>query len=70
MIVTENLRRRFVDQANLVSGIDNEDAFAQMLHDVLRQLGEIRKIDVLLADQGFAFAHSSRRIGCSAGGDK
>ena len=61
MDVAENLGRGFVDQADPVRGIDHQQALAQVLHDVLRQVGEIRQIDVLLAYQVFAFAHAASR---------
>ena len=41
--VAQNLGSRFVDQTNLVGGIDDQQAFAQMLDDVLRQVGEVRR---------------------------
>ena len=59
MVVAENLRGGFIDEANLVGGIDDQQAFAQMLHDVLRQLGEVGQIEVLLAHQVLAFAHAA-----------
>ncbi len=61
MIVAEYFRCRFVDQTNLVGSVDYQKAFAQMLHDVLGQLRKIRKVDILLANQRFAFAHAPGR---------
>ena len=50
-VVAENLGGGLVDQADVVGGIDHQQALAQVLHDVLRQIGEVREVDVLLPDQ-------------------
>ncbi len=70
MIVAENLRRRLVDETNLVGAVDDQEAFAQMLHDVLRQLGHIREIQVFLANQGLALAHAACREAGGGGDDE
>jgi hypothetical protein len=57
--VADDLGRGLVDQPDPVAGIDHQQALAQVLHDVLGQFGEIRQIDVLLADQVLAFAHAA-----------
>ena len=61
MDIPEDLGRGFVDQADLVGGVDDQQALAQMLHDVLRQVGEVREIQVFLADQILALAHARRQ---------
>ena len=71
VIVAENFRRRFVDETNLIGGVDDQQAFAQMLHDVLGQLREIRQIDVFLANQLFALAHAAGgEARCSRDGEQ
>ncbi len=60
MRVAEDLGRGFVDQANLVGRIDDQQALAQVLHDVLGEVREIGEIEVFLADQILALAHARR----------
>ena len=59
VVVAENLRCGFVDEADLIGGVDHQQAFAQVLHDVLRQLREVREVDVFLANQILALAHAA-----------
>ena len=56
----ENLGCGFVDQANLVARIDHQEALAQVLDDILGEIGEVGQIEVFLPDQIFAFAHAGR----------
>src|SRR5579871_4896057 len=64
MRISENLRGAFVDEANSVCGIDHQQTLAQVLHDVLRKLGEVRKIELLLAHEILALAHATRHDAC------
>jgi hypothetical protein len=63
--IPQHLRRRFVDEADAVVRVHHENAFPQVLHDVLRELRRVRKVDFLAAHPGFAFAqpvrHGQRR---------
>lgn len=58
--VSEDLRGGFVDQADAVLVVDHEEALAQVLHDVLRQLREIREIDFPALDQRLGFLQPRR----------
>ena len=60
MLVSQNLGRRLVDESDTIMGIDDQDAFAQVLHDVLRQLRHVGKIEVPAAYQGLAFTQPVR----------
>ena len=40
--------------------VDDQDALAQVLHDVLRELREVRQVDFLPAHQRFALAQAVR----------
>ena len=62
--IAQNLGCGFVDQANPVGRIDDQEALAQVLHDVLGQIGEVGQIEVFLPNQIFAFAHA----GCEDAG--
>src|ERR1700737_1965243 len=53
--IAEHLRRGLVDESDAVCRVHHEDALAQMLDDVLRKLREIGEIELLPANQGFAF---------------
>ncbi len=59
MIIAENFRGRFIDETDLVGSIDHQQAFAQVLHDVLGQFGQVCQVEILLSNQGFAFAHAA-----------
>ncbi len=52
----EHLRGRLVDEPDAVLGIDDQDALAQVLHDVLRELREVGEIELLAAHQRIALA--------------
>ncbi len=54
----QDLPRGLVDQPDAVLFVDHDDALAQPLDDVLRQLRQVGQVDVLLADQRLAFAHA------------
>ena len=54
-------RGRLVDQADRVVRVDDQDALAQVLHDELVQLGEVRDVDFALADALFALAQAARQ---------
>ena len=56
--IAEHLGGRFVDQADAIARIDHQDAFAQALHDVLRELREVGEVHFLLAHQRFALAQA------------
>ena len=58
--IPQHLRGGFVDEPHAILGVDHEDALAQVLHDVLRELGEVRKIDLLAAHQRLALAQAVR----------
>ena len=60
MAAAENLGCGFVDEADLIGGVDHQQALAQVLHDVLGQLGEVRQIDVLLTNQVLALRACGR----------
>ena len=64
--VAQDLSRGLVDEANLIRRLDDQDAFAQMLHDVLRQIREIGEIDVFLAHQRFALTHARGEHACGS----
>jgi hypothetical protein len=51
--IAEQRRRGFVDEADAVLVVDHDDALAQVLDDVLRQLREVGEIDLLAPDRGF-----------------
>ena len=57
--VHQQLRGGFVDQANAVVFIDDQNALAQVLHDELVELGEICDVDVALTNALLAFAQAS-----------
>ena len=57
-IVTQNLGRGFVDEADAIVRVDHQQALAQVLQDVLRQLREVGEIDFMAAHQGFALAQA------------
>ena len=42
----------FVDEADLIIAVDDDDTFAQVLNDVLVELDEVLKIDAALRSQG------------------
>ncbi len=54
----QQLRGRFVDEADVVALVDDEDAFAQVLHDELVQLVEVREVDLALLGQRLAIPQS------------
>ena len=56
LVIAEHARRRLVDQADALLIVDHQDALAQMLHDVLRELREIREVDLLAAQRRLALA--------------
>ena len=58
--VAEHLRRGLVDEPDAVLRVDDQDALAQVLHDVLRELRQVREVDLLPAHQRFAFAQTVR----------
>jgi hypothetical protein len=55
----EQPRGRRVIEADLVVGVHDDDAFAQMLHDVLIQLGEILQVDATLARERFTLLYAA-----------
>ena len=54
----------------MIGGIDHQQAFAQVLHDVLGQVREVREVDVALAYQIFALAHAAGDEACRGGDDE
>ena len=64
MLFAEDFRRRFIDEPDPVGGVDHQQAFAQVLHDILRELGKIREVEIFLAYQIFALAHAARDEAC------
>ena len=54
VLVPERHGGGFVDQPDAVLRIDHQDALAQMLHDVLRQLRHVRQVKFLAANQRLA----------------
>ena len=56
----QQMHRRAVDQAQRVVVIDDDNAFAQVLNDVLVELGQILQIDATLARQCFADLYAAR----------
>ncbi len=58
LLVTQNLSRGFIDETNLVGRVHDQQAFPQMLHDVLRQLREVGEIEVLLTHESVALLHA------------
>ena len=55
----QQLCRRFVDQADRVVLIDDQDALAQMLHDELIELRQIRDVDFALSNEFFALSQAA-----------
>ena len=51
--ITKHMSRGLVDQADAVLMVHHDDAFAQVLHDVLRKLGEIGEVHLLAPHCGF-----------------
>jgi hypothetical protein len=64
---SEDLGGGLVDQADAIVRVDHQEALAQVLHDVLRQLREIGEIHFLAAHQGFALAQA---VGHWTGGER
>ena len=60
--IAQHLRGGLVDEAHAILGIHHQNALAQVLHDVLRELRKIGKIHLLAAHQRLALAQ--------AGGDR
>ena len=60
-LVAEHLRRRLVDQPDAVLRVDHQDALAQVLDDVLRELRQVLEVDFLSPDDGLAFAQPARQ---------
>ncbi len=56
--VAQHLGRRLVDQSDPISRVDYQQAFAQVLNDVLGKLRHVGKVDLPAPDQGFAFAQA------------
>ena len=56
--VAKDFGGRFIDQADPVLRVHDEDALAEVLHDVLRQLREIGEIHFLAPHQRFTFAQT------------
>ncbi len=54
----QQARCGFVDQANPVLDIHHQDAFAQVLDDVVGQLLKVGEVDFLAPHQGFALAQA------------
>ena len=52
-------RRGLVDEADAVLVVDHHDAFAQVLHDVLRKLREVGEVDLLAPHRGFGVAQAA-----------
>ena len=44
--------------------VDDDDALAQVLHDVLRQLREVGEVDLLAPHRGFGVAQAARDRPC------
>jgi hypothetical protein len=63
----EDLQRGLVDQPHAVLRIDDDDALAQVLHDVLGQLGQVREVEVALADLRLGRAQPLREERAAAG---
>ncbi len=59
-LAAQYLARRFVDQPDAVLLVDDDQAFAQALDDVLREFGEICEVDIALAHQRLALAQAPR----------
>jgi hypothetical protein len=51
---SEQARRRCVDQAHAIRGVEDHDALAQVLDDVVVELREVREIDAALGGERFA----------------
>ena len=54
------LRRRLVDEPNPILAVDHHDALAQVLHDVLRELGDVAQVDPALLGERLALAQPVR----------
>ena len=59
-IAAEDLAGRLVDQADAVLLVDDDEALAQPLDDVLRELREVGEVEVALAHQRLALAQAPR----------
>ena len=57
-VAAEDLACRLVDEADAVLLVDDHEALAQPLDDVLRQLREVREVEVALAHQRLALAQA------------
>ena len=56
--ITQQLRRRFIDQAHAIAGIDHQDALAQPLHDELRELRHVGEVHFLAPHLRLALAQA------------
>ena len=55
-VAAEDLARGLVDEADAVLLVDDDEALAQPLDDVLREFREVREVEVALAHQRLALA--------------